>query len=196
LTYIAIGDKISVMAIDHDYTWAELGGRIRDRRQSRGLTQQALASAAGLTQNGICRLEAGEVNPQLATLKKVADALECSVRDLVCGIAESDAAVVRQVRRIKRILESGNTAARLALENGIGTAELLVNAGAQQIGRRGMPPIRLKGEGRRNLADDLPAIKTSAAFRLSSESIARPYQSSQQGGHKTHHSVLERRSER
>ncbi len=135
-----------------DYTWAELGGRIRDRRTARGLTQQALARAADLTQNSVSRLEAGEVNPQLRTLQQIAAALDCSVRDLICGPAESESNIAEWVARLKRVIASGNPAAIAVVENGLSTAELLMDA-AGQGGRRGLPPIRLPGEGRHSVAE-------------------------------------------
>ena len=59
-----------------------IGERVRQHRQERGLTQQALAVAAGCSTPTIERLEAGRV-PKLAILSRVADALDVPLAVLV-----------------------------------------------------------------------------------------------------------------
>jgi transcriptional regulator with XRE-family HTH domain len=53
----------------------ELGQRIRSRRLTLGLTQQALAEIAGLSVHGLSNIESGKGNPTLAVLNQLADAL-------------------------------------------------------------------------------------------------------------------------
>jgi transcriptional regulator with XRE-family HTH domain len=53
----------------------ELGQRIRSRRLTLGLTQQALAEIAGLSVHGLSNIESGKGNPTLAVLNHLADAL-------------------------------------------------------------------------------------------------------------------------
>lgn len=53
-----------------------LGEQMRELRAARGLTQVQLAERMGTTQSVIARLEAGERVPTLATLERVAVALE------------------------------------------------------------------------------------------------------------------------
>ncbi|MBP5718075.1 MAG: helix-turn-helix transcriptional regulator [Abditibacteriota bacterium] len=48
-------------------------------RRCRGMTQKELASACGLTQSVIARLESKKATPQLDTLLKVASALGCDI---------------------------------------------------------------------------------------------------------------------
>jgi transcriptional regulator with XRE-family HTH domain len=140
------------MAKTSDFSWTEVGTRIRDWRHKRGLSQQLLAEAAGLTQNGIFRLESGETNPQLTTLQQIASALGCSVRELVVGTTDCDPILAQRLGRVKRVLESGDEAAIRVMDNGIETAEALLERSG---GRRGLPPLRVKGEGRQNMANDL-----------------------------------------
>jgi transcriptional regulator with XRE-family HTH domain len=53
-------------------------------RESRGLSQAALAKASGVAQGYISQLEAGEKkNPGIETLKKIASALNVPLTDLV-----------------------------------------------------------------------------------------------------------------
>jgi ribosome-binding protein aMBF1 (putative translation factor) len=53
----------------------ELGERVRKARERQGMTQAGLAKRIGSTQPAVARLEAGGVNPSLATLRRIADAL-------------------------------------------------------------------------------------------------------------------------
>lgn len=59
-----------------------LGEQIKRLRQQRGLSQSALAEAAGLrTRDYIAKLEAGErVSPSLPVLERIAKALGVKVR--------------------------------------------------------------------------------------------------------------------
>jgi len=46
-------------------------------RIMRGLTQKELAEKVGTKQSGIARLESGKGEPNLASLKRIAQALDC-----------------------------------------------------------------------------------------------------------------------
>jgi transcriptional regulator with XRE-family HTH domain len=137
-----------------DFSWAEVGKRIRDRRQQMGMSQQALAAAAGITQNGVFRLETGETNPQLSTLQQIASALGCPVRDLVCGSSESTPILADRFLRVRRIVESRDPAAISIMNNGIEAAELFLERVVRKLKE---PPLRriVKGQGRRSPADNL-----------------------------------------
>jgi transcriptional regulator with XRE-family HTH domain len=61
-----------------------LGIVLKQLREKRGLTQQALAKRAGIAQGYLSELEAGrEKNPGIETLRKLAKALKVSVVELV-----------------------------------------------------------------------------------------------------------------
>lgn len=122
------------------------------------MSQQALANAADITQNGVFRLEAGETNPQLLTLQRIASALECSVRDLVCGSSESTPVLADRLRRVKRVLDSKDPAAISVMDSGIGAAEALLERVVRKLRQ---PPLGriVKGQGRRSPVDDLLLMK-------------------------------------
>ena len=61
----------------------ECGRRIRQSREEQELLQRELADRACVPVRTIGRIERGEVDVRLGTLKKVADALGVAVRDLV-----------------------------------------------------------------------------------------------------------------
>jgi transcriptional regulator with XRE-family HTH domain len=52
-----------------------LGARIRALREKAKLSQQALAKAAGVSQNGLSKWERGEREPGFATMLRIAKAL-------------------------------------------------------------------------------------------------------------------------
>lgn len=62
---------------------ATFGARLRAARTERGLSQQALAVAAGLADKmTVWQLESGRRNPTWATVQALATALACSTEDL------------------------------------------------------------------------------------------------------------------
>ena len=56
---------------------------IKEMRIKRGLTQKQLAELLGVKQSNISRWEAGTFQPNATTLKKMADALNCRIDDLI-----------------------------------------------------------------------------------------------------------------
>ena len=59
------------------------GARLREVRQKRGMTQQALADIAGMSLTYISNMEHGLKVPSLTTIIRLAVALNCKVMDLV-----------------------------------------------------------------------------------------------------------------
>jgi transcriptional regulator with XRE-family HTH domain len=59
-----------------------LGKAIRQLRNERGLTQEALAQEAGVTVGHLSMIERGHSNPTWATVKAVSSALDISMADL------------------------------------------------------------------------------------------------------------------
>jgi len=63
-----------------------LGSTLRTLRQSRGLSQEALADRCGLHRTYVGSVERGERNVSLLTLSRLARALDVEVADLVIGL--------------------------------------------------------------------------------------------------------------
>lgn len=61
----------------------KFGKHLKELREIRGLSQEALANEAELPISQIGRIERGEVNPTLSTLQSISGALKISLRDLV-----------------------------------------------------------------------------------------------------------------
>lgn len=55
---------------------------IRARRESRGLTQQAVADALGVGQTAVSQWERGQVTPTLRNVALLSRLLDCSIDDL------------------------------------------------------------------------------------------------------------------
>ena len=57
---------------------------LRKLREAKGLSQEKLARLANVANNTIIKIEAGKnQNPTLATLKKIAGALDVSIEELI-----------------------------------------------------------------------------------------------------------------
>ncbi len=66
------------------------GDRVRAQRQALGLSQEALAQKASIARAYIGSLEAGERNPSLDTVARLAKALAVDAADLVRGVQDLD----------------------------------------------------------------------------------------------------------
>ncbi|HRN28467.1 MAG TPA: helix-turn-helix transcriptional regulator [Terrimesophilobacter sp.] len=70
------------VAPDHELAeLADFGRRLRELRRARGLSQEALAHAAGLDRSYVGGIERGERNVALNNIHRLARALEIEVRD-------------------------------------------------------------------------------------------------------------------
>lgn len=59
-----------------------VGKQIQRIRESKGISQQDLAAKCNFEKSNMSRLEAGRVNTTLATLEKVAKALDVNIIEL------------------------------------------------------------------------------------------------------------------
>ena len=116
-----------------EFRWSDVGNRIRDRRIGMGMSQQALADAAEITQPGLLRIERGETNPRMDTLRPIATALGMTVRELMFGDAVIPDPHSNLMARVSRILDSGDRAAISALENSVEMVELLLKRAGHRV---------------------------------------------------------------
>ena len=78
--------KIMLDSIKSDAVLIAVGERISSLRKQKGLTQLRLALLCETTQSYISDLEVGRRNPSLVILKRIANALNCSLSDLFAGL--------------------------------------------------------------------------------------------------------------
>lgn len=112
-----------------DFTWAELGQRVRDLRLRLGLSQAQLATKAGLSPAGVHQIEVGGTNPQLGTLEHIAAALGVSLRSLMVGEHESmDTPETEElIRTLRRVMSSGNDVAKNNVRSALLTSDVLMD---------------------------------------------------------------------
>lgn len=66
----------------------QIAARLREARRQRGLSQDELATAAGLKQSAVSHYESGRRTPSVEHLVRLAEALEISVEFLI-GVESS-----------------------------------------------------------------------------------------------------------
>ena len=74
---------------------AELGGRVRARRQAQGLTVARLAELSGVSRRMLTSVELGQANPSLVTVDKIARALDTDFAGVVLADRDVDVLTVR-----------------------------------------------------------------------------------------------------
>jgi transcriptional regulator with XRE-family HTH domain len=113
-----------------DFTWREVGQRLKCWRVAAGLTQRGLAATVALSQPAIQVIESGACNPQLDSLQRLAAALGRTTRELICGQV-----LVHDLRaqRLERVLGSRNELATAAAEQELACAEVLLESSPQRF---------------------------------------------------------------
>jgi len=78
---------------------AEIGGRLRELRKERGLTQAELARQIGIQQSDLSRMEKGEYRVSLDNLFKILGVFELDLADFFGDDAKTTGAVQRPLSR-------------------------------------------------------------------------------------------------
>lgn len=65
---------------------SRFGMRVRERREAKGLSQEAFAAVAGLDRTYISGIERGKRNVSLRNIEVLAKALDTSISELTCGL--------------------------------------------------------------------------------------------------------------
>ena len=81
-------DSLIAMALIYlmkkkDKLLVDVGNAIRARRKAQGMSQEELAHASGINSKYLGGVERGEINSSLLSLKKVTDALDCGLPDIL-----------------------------------------------------------------------------------------------------------------
>ena len=85
------------MSVDYK----DMGKRIREIRESKHMTQAALSELAGIEPSNLSHIERAATKVSLPTLMNIANALEVSLDELVCGsLIKSEHIAVRQLNEL------------------------------------------------------------------------------------------------
>lgn len=68
-----------------DLDFKAIGLKIKERRQSQGITQEMVANHLDVNPSHISNIECGRANPSLTALIKIANFLHCSVDYFISG---------------------------------------------------------------------------------------------------------------
>lgn len=69
-----------------------LGAAVRQRRQALGLTQEQLSLRSGIHQRWISNLETGVRNPSYGSIRRLAEAMEVALSELIAEAERIEAA--------------------------------------------------------------------------------------------------------
>ncbi|MGI9625154.1 MAG: helix-turn-helix domain-containing protein [Acidimicrobiales bacterium] len=74
---------------------AQIGARLKDVRTTKGLSGRQLAAAAGVSQPFLSQLESGQTSVAIATLYRIAAALDVEAPELLPGPPRAEIEVIR-----------------------------------------------------------------------------------------------------
>jgi transcriptional regulator with XRE-family HTH domain len=99
---------------------------VRALRAELHMTQTQLAKRAGITQSHLARIEAGKVDPQVSTLRKIFSALFCDVLVVPCMLKKPQDVMLERVKERARrnVLRVTGT---MALEKQAPDGETILN---------------------------------------------------------------------
>jgi len=132
---------------------ASLGERVRMLRARRGMTRRAVAQAAQVSERHLANLEAGSGNASILILLQVAQALNCSVVELLGDVTTSSP----EWLLIRELLGGRNEAQLQRVRTSI--ADMFADYGDEAARFRRIALVGLRGAGKstlgKRLADDL-----------------------------------------
>lgn len=86
-------DKIAAVAAE---TLRHIGQRVRELRQTQGLTLQALSDQSGLSASMLSMIERGQASPSLLSMSALAHSLGASIVDLLSDSPAKEASPLRR----------------------------------------------------------------------------------------------------
>ena len=129
-----------------------LGERVRALRARRGLTRKSLAAAAGVSERHLANLEYGTGNASILILLQVANALQCSLSELLGDMTTRSPEWLMIREQLAHADEATIKRVRLSIDD-------ILGAGSGQTRSRRIALIGLRGAGKstlgQRLADDL-----------------------------------------
>jgi transcriptional regulator with XRE-family HTH domain len=115
-------------------TLAAIGGRIRELRQLRGLTLQALADASGLSTSMLSLVERGRASPSIGSLIVIASALGVTMSDLMINGVDAEEKIVVRAAEARIVETAQHVVRRLLREDRSRGISVAVNEYAPHTG--------------------------------------------------------------
>ncbi|ORW18758.1 hypothetical protein AWC19_18440 [Mycobacterium palustre] len=115
-----------------------MGGRIKQLRRRRNVTLRELAAAAGVSESFVSQVERGVANPSMATLSRIAEALNTSLSSLFVGV-ESTGGVVRAGARKRMAHPAGTVEDYLLTPESAKTMQIIYSVVAEGEGSGSEP---------------------------------------------------------
>jgi XRE family transcriptional regulator, aerobic/anaerobic benzoate catabolism transcriptional regulator len=144
-----------------------LGDKVRELRTRRPMTRKALAQAADVSERHLANLEYGTGNASILILHQVAQALQCSLAELIGDMTTRSAEWLLIRELLAEQDEAGLRKARMAL-----TEMLATHAPDLEARKRRIALIGLRGAGKTTLGQmlaehlDLPFIELSREIEI------------------------------
>jgi XRE family transcriptional regulator, aerobic/anaerobic benzoate catabolism transcriptional regulator len=146
----------------------KLADKIRAARAQRGMTRSALAADSGVSLRFLAQLEAGEGNPSILVLRRVAAAMGFPPEVLLSEEPEKSLDQALLLQTLQRLAPEGLTAARQLIVERFG------NSGSRAGKRDYVALIGLRGAGKSTLGRRLALQRGVPFFELDRE-VEREY---------------------
>jgi transcriptional regulator with XRE-family HTH domain len=111
------------MQVEKNEQPMDVGTRLRELRQERGLSMRSLARLSGLSTNALSMIERGKTSPSVSTLYKLSEALEVPITAFFRTEPPRQAIVFRKANERSRVEFQRGTWAGLGGESFIGRVE-------------------------------------------------------------------------
>ena len=141
---------------------------IKRRRMKLGLTQSALAEKASVSQPLIARIEAGDVDPRLSTLRSIIAALDEMERSRVTAKDLMTAPVIAvstadTVDRAVKLMEQHGFSQLPVIDAGVPVGSISENAVVQAMGSEDLSSIS-QSKVRSLMEDSFPTVSPSTSM--------------------------------
>lgn len=111
------------MRVEKNEQAMDVGSRLRELRQERGLSMRSLARLSGLSTNALSMIERGKTSPSVSTLYKLSEALEVPITAFFRTEPPRQAIVFRKANERSRVEFQRGIWAGLGGESFIGRVE-------------------------------------------------------------------------
>lgn len=120
-------------------TLAAIGSRVRELRQARGMTLQALAAACDLSPSMLSLVERGRASPSIGSLVVVASALKVTMSDLIVGEPSADERLIVRASEQQAVETAQHVVRRLLREDRLRGVSIAINEYEPHTGSASKP---------------------------------------------------------